>query len=259
MESPTDETTQDRGTAISNGSSRPLPASGAPLPLEPAETIRVLVADSRPLVLGALAHLIEQERPRMHLVGQAGSYTRALYLAERLQPDVVILSVFSDTLDPLVTVSSLVRMSRARVLLLKGMHDPVPVARLLSMGAAGVVIAEDPTEEIVRAVMQVHQAPRNVRGPAPVNGNGGAKPTRSPLDAVSRLTERERELIRVIVAKPSAKYLAIGAQMGISEHTVHNHLTSIYQKLNVVNRTDMLLYAVRHGLVDEGPPRESLN
>lgn len=255
MDSPLDEP-KDRGTSV-NGSSHTGADSGAPGPLEAVDAIRVLVADSRPLVLGALAELIERQAPHMRLVGQAGSYTRALYLTERLQPDVVLLSVFSDTLDPLVTVSSLVRMSRARVLLLKGMHDPVPVARLLSMGAAGVVIAEDPTEEIVRAVMQVHGSPRNTRAAPPANGY--AKPVRNHVDAVSRLTERERELIRVIVAKPSAKYLAIGAQMGISEHTVHNHLTSIYQKLNVVNRTDMLLYAVRHGLVDEGPQRDTLN
>ena len=255
MESSSDEPTEDRHTAL-NGNSHAVREPGTQ---KPTEGVRVLVADSRPLVLGALAQLIESEAPRMRLVGQAGSYTRALYLAERLQPDVVLLSVFSDTLDPLVTVSSLVRMSRARVLLMKGMHDPVPVARLLGMGAAGVLIAENPTDEIVRAILQVHQVQRTPAAAAHVNGNGGSRPSRSHADAVSRLTERERELIRVIVAKPSAKYLAIGAQMGISEHTVHNHLTSIYQKLNVVNRTDMLLYAVRHGLVDEPPPRDAMN
>ena len=74
-------------------------------------------------------------------------------------------------------------------------------------------------------------------------------------EGVSRLTDRERELIDVIVAHPSAKYLAIADRMGISEHTVHNHLTHIYQKLNVVNRTELLLYAMSRRLDGSRQPR----
>ncbi|MNM87303.1 Spore germination protein GerE [compost metagenome] len=66
---------------------------------------------------------------------------------------------------------------------------------------------------------------------------------------------RERELVRAIVGDPSAKYLCIAGRLGISEHTVHNHLSSIYQKLNLTNRIDLLMYAVRHGLTGgEEPP-----
>jgi hypothetical protein len=79
-------------------------------------------------VLGALAELIDRQRPRMEAIGSAGSYARALDLAEREQPDVILLSVFQDTLDALGTVAALLRVCSAKVLVLKGMHDPVPVA-----------------------------------------------------------------------------------------------------------------------------------
>jgi DNA-binding NarL/FixJ family response regulator len=218
-------------------------------------TIRVLIADSGPLVLGALAELIDRQRPRMETIGHAGSYARALYLAERDQPDVILLSVFQDTLDALGTVAAVLRICTAKVLLLKGMHDPVPVARLLRIGAAGVVIAEEPTESIVNAVVQVHEA-RDTRQPVvpefePIRPRPMARSLCTPSEGVSRLTGRERELIRVILDNPGAKYMVIGAQLGISEHTVHNHLSSIYHKLNLANRTDLLFYAVRNGLVDE--------
>jgi two-component system, NarL family, response regulator LiaR len=218
------------------------------------ETIRVVLADSRPLVLGALAELIDRQRPRMEAIGSASSYSRALYLAEREQPDVILLSVFQDTLDALGTVASVLRVCSARVLVLKGMHDPVPVARLLRVGAAGVVIAEEPAESIVNAVAQVHELRDGQPLPTAhwaVPMGTGRPSLRTPAEGVSRLTGRERELIRAIVDNPGAKYLVIGAQLGISEHTVHNHLSSIYHKLNLVNRTDLLFYAVRNGLVEQ--------
>ncbi|MNN75703.1 Spore germination protein GerE [compost metagenome] len=70
----------------------------------------------------------------------------------------------------------------------------------------------------------------------------------------ARLTLRERELIRAIVGEPSAKYVSIAGRLGISEHTVHNHLSNIYQKLDLINRIDLLMYAQKHGLNHEAPP-----
>jgi two-component system, NarL family, response regulator LiaR len=228
-----------------------------PPPVAATATIRVLLVDSRPLVLGALAELIDGRRPEMEAIGTASSYARAVYLAERDQPDVILLSVFQDTLDALGTVAAMLRVCNARVLVLKGMHDPVPVARLLRVGAAGFVSAEEPAESIANAVVQVHDTrdepvPAAAHWAIPVAP--AARSLRTLSEGVSRLTRRERELIRAIVDNPGAKYLVIGGQLGISEHTVHNHLSSIYHKLNLVNRTDLLFYAVWHGLVDQ-PPR----
>jgi len=217
-----------------------------------ASPIRVLPADSRPVPLRGLVQLIERQRPQMELVGQAASYAHALYLAESHQPDVVLLSLCQDPLDALEAVSALKRLCRGKVLLLKSKNDLLPMSRLLRMGAAGVAI-EEAGDAIVKAIHQVHQLPgpdqkhwfsriltAGVRASGPVH--------RGSADALSRLTSRERELIKVMVANPGAKYFAIGAQLGISEHTVHNHLTNIYQKLNLVTRSDLLVYAVRNGL-----------
>jgi two-component system, NarL family, response regulator LiaR len=219
------------------------------------ETIRVLLADSRPLVLGALEELIDRQRPGMEAVGSAGNYERALYLAQREQPDVILLTLFQDTPDVLGAVAAVLRVCNAKVLVLKGMHDPIPAARLLRIGVAGVVSAEAPAEAIVNAVAQVHEArdePASASARWSISIGPPRHSSRTAGEGVSRLTGRERELIRAVVENPGAKYLAIGAQLGISEHTVHNHLSSIYQKLNLVNRTDLLFYAVRHGLVE--PP-----
>ena len=67
----------------------------------------------------------------------------------------------------------------------------------------------------------------------------------------SQLTMRERELISQLVADPSANYRRIAERLHITEHTVRNHLTSIYGKLGVINRLELFVYAHRHGLREQ--------
>lgn len=220
--------------------------------------IQVLLTDSRPVVLKGLDDLINANKPVMEVAGQATDYATAIYLAEQLRPDVVVFSFFPDALDPLEVVAALVRVAKMKVLLLKGMHEAAPVARAIGMGARGIVLAEDPTESIVEAIIKVNA----VDGPPDKAWLGGLSrlaPRRyapRPQDnperlKLARLTMRERELIRTIVANPPAKYIVIGAKLGISEHTVHNHLSSIYHKLDLINRTDLLVYAVKHQIAGD--------
>lgn len=231
----------------------------------PARTkpIRVLLIDCRPLVLMGLHDLINAKKPRMEVSGQASTYANALDLADQLRPDVIFFSFFPDALDPLEVIAGLTQRAETKVLVLKGLYEAVPVARAIEAGARGVVLAEDPTESITRAIVKVHDHDVGLdrawtgglsgyaaTGHVPLNG--------SPEHAKqAQLTLRERELIRVIVRDPSAKYLSIAESLGISEHTVHNHLSSIYHKLNLINRIDLLIYALKHGLANNEEPLES--
>lgn len=231
----------------------------------PARTkpIRVMLIDCRPLVLMGLHDLINARKPRMEVSGQATTYANALDLADQLRPDVIFFSFFPDALDPLEVIAGLTRSAEMKVLVLKGLYEAVPVARAIEAGARGVVLAEDPTESITRAIVKVHHHDTGLdrawtgglsgyaaTGHMPLNGN--------PEHAKqAHLTLRESELIRTIVGSPSAKYMSIAGRLGISEHTVHNHLSSIYHKLNLINRIDLLIYALKHGLANNDEPPES--
>lgn len=223
--------------------------------------IRVMLIDCRPLVLMGLHDVIHAKRPRMEVGGQASTYTRALDLADQLNPEVIFFSFFPDALDPLEVITGLTRRAETKVLVLKGLYEAIPVAQALEAGARGIVLAEDPPESIIRAILQAHR--RNIgldrawfgglSGYA-ANGHIPLKGNREQAKQ-AQLTLRERELIRAIVGDPSAKYLSIAGRLGISEHTVHNHLSSIYHKLNLINRIDLLMYALKHGLNnDDDPP-----
>jgi NarL family two-component system response regulator LiaR len=222
-----------------------------------------MLIDCRPLVLMGLQDLINTRKPQMEVSGQATTYTKALDLADQLRPDVIFFSFFPDALNPLAVVAGLARSAEMKVLVLKSLYETVPVAQAIEAGARGVVLAEDPTESIIRAIIQVHHRDIGLDR-AWVGGLSDYAATgHIPLKCNSeqakqaRLTLREKELIRAIVGDPSAKYMCIAGRLGISEHTVHNHLSNIYQKLNLVNRIDLLIYAQKHGLTNNEEPPES--
>ncbi|MCO6056696.1 response regulator transcription factor [Pseudomonas sp. MOB-449] len=222
--------------------------------------IRVMLIDCRPLVLMGLHDLINGRKPRMEVSGQASTYAHALDLADQLRPNVIIFSFFPDALDPLEVISLLTRSADMKVLLLKGLYEAVPVGRAMDAGARGVVLAEDPTESIVQAIIKVHHRDIGLDrawagGLSGCTASGHVHLNTDPHQAKhAQLTSRERELIRAIVGDPSAKYMCIAGRLGISEHTVHNHLSSIYHKLNLINRVDLLMYALKHGLTGNGEP-----
>lgn len=224
-------------------------------------TTRVLLVDSWPILLNALTLLLDQYRPRLQVVGQASSLARAVELARHSRPDVILLSMWRDGIGLPGTLTALRRYGR--VIVLRGMHEQLPVSAVLELGAAGVVSAEQPAEVIVHAILKAGELPPYGTAwlPSAPGVNLVQESQRgSYAKRRSTLTARERELIGALVANPGAKYLVIAAQLGISEHTVHNHLSNIYQKLNVVNRNDLLVWAVRNGLgaeEDSDQPRLS--
>ncbi|MND89514.1 Spore germination protein GerE [compost metagenome] len=148
--------------------------------------------------------------------------------------------------------------------MLKGLYEAVPFVQAIEAGARGIVLAEDPTESIIQAIIKAHHHNSGLDR-AWVGGlSGYAASVHTPLRCnlerakQARLTLRERELIRAIVGDPSAKYVSIAGRLGISEHTVHNHLSNIYQKLDLINRIDLLMYALKHGLINNEEPPESI-
>jgi DNA-binding NarL/FixJ family response regulator len=223
--------------------------------------IRILVADSRPMVVRGLTELINARKPLMEVVAAAQDYARTIELSQSLRPDVILFSFFRDSIDAIEALATLIDRCRAKVLLVKGQDDLAPIGRAMEIGARGVVLAEDTSEAIVQAIVRVSRAavgPGTVwlgglaRLPMPTHGR--RTPQHDTQQMNGRLTGRERQLIRAIVDQPSAKYLTIGAMLGISEHTVHNHLTSIYRKLGLVNRIELLVYAIQHLTDPNGDP-----
>lgn len=224
------------------------------MPTPSPAPIRVMLVDDHRSVLWGLEKLIESNQPAMEVVGTAATHAEALALLERAQPDVVLLDMDLGTESGLDLIPELLARSRAQVLILTGVRDRSVHDKAVLAGARGVVLKEASADSILTALRKVHAGQiwldRESTGRIFVElsrrgGNDAVDPDRQ---RIATLTAREREIVAAIAANTGATAHAVAGQLHLSEHTLRNHLTSIYDKLGVSNRLELFAYALKHNL-----------
>lgn len=217
--------------------------------------IRVLLVDDHQTMLWGLEKLIEGEGSDMEVVGKATSGAEAVEMAAEIRPDVILLDSELGDESSIEAIPRLLASCKAKVLLLTEQRAAPVHDRAVLAGARGIVYKEDPAEVILRAIDRVHRGEiwldRVTTGRIfDELSRGGSRKRRDATDWASsaRLTTRERELVAELVQDPSANYGKIAAKLHITEHTVRNHLTSIYSKLRVQNRLELFVVASKNGL-----------
>jgi two-component system, NarL family, nitrate/nitrite response regulator NarL len=217
--------------------------------------IRVLLVDDHRTVLWGLEKLIESEGTGMVVAGKATSRAEAIEIAGQTRPDVIVLDSELGEQSGIDAIPELLSRSKGKVLLLTEQRDAQLHDRAVLAGARGIVCKEEPAETIVRAIEKVHKGEvwldRATTGRLlhELSQNGNSRRREQQDWATSaRLTTRERELVSELVQDPSANYTKIAAKLRITEHTVRNHLSSIYSKLRVQNRLELFVYASKNGL-----------
>lgn len=217
-------------------------------------SIRVMLVDDHRTVLWGLSKLIDGEKPRMEVVGTATNCTEAIDLANRTDPDVIVLDIDLGKQSGIDAIPAFVARDGTRVLVLTGVRDASLHDQAVLAGARGIVHKEDPPETILKAIEKIHEGElwldRVTTGRIFIELSRTGTTPRRDTDKAKRtqLTVRERELISQLVADPSANYRKIAERLHITEHTVRNHLTSIYGKLGVINRLELFVYAHQHGM-----------
>jgi DNA-binding NarL/FixJ family response regulator len=210
-----------------------------------AATVRILVVDDHAIFREGVKLLLQREAD-MQIVGEAAAADAALALAARDQPNVILLDLDLEGFDALDIVESLQAVApAARIVVLTGMRSPELQGRALRLGAKGFVLKEQSAELLVRAIRKV------VAGELWFDrGTVEEAVTRlmkGEADAPAvNLTARELEIVRLI--GEGLKNDAIGKRLFISEKTVRNHLTTIFEKVGVEDRLHLALYAYRRGL-----------
>jgi DNA-binding NarL/FixJ family response regulator len=221
--------------------------------MQPANPIRIQLLDDHSVVRSALRMLIENHAG-LTVVGEAADGAQALTLAEREQPDIVLLDLAlgeESGLDLLPRLRSVAE--QARVILLTGVRDPELHRRAVRQGAMGVVLKEQAAQVLLEAIEKVH-AGQVWLDPSMVASMLGelSRPhqaERAPDPEVAKiasLSERECEIVALLCQGMPNKQVA--NKLSISEVTVRYHLGHIYQKLGVDGRLELVIYAFRHGL-----------
>lgn len=214
--------------------------------------IRVMLIDDHQTMLWGLEKLIQGEAPRMEVVGIARNCEEALSEIGKSIPDVILLDLDLGGRSGLDLLPSLLSNSVSRVLILTGAREQAMLDSAVLGGAHGVLRKDASAEQLLKAIEKVHSGElwldhqmlgrvfREFTNPT------ATRKLVPEMKKKAALTVRELRIIQALVEQIGASNKEIAKQLFISEHTLRNHLTAIYQKLNVGNRLELYAYATKH-------------
>jgi len=220
--------------------------------------IRVFIIDDHRSILWGLERLIDSGAPRLQVAGTTTSCAEALKVLGTASPDVILLDIDLGDENGVKELPKLLGITNARILILTGVRDESLHDKAVLAGASGVVMKEAPADTILNAIEKVHEGQlwldRIATGRIffEFSRENAAQANNPERTKIASLTDREREIVAVAASHAGANAKSIAGILNISEHTLRNHLTSIYNKLDVANRLELFAYAHKHGLAKPG-------
>ena len=184
----------------------------------------------------------------MEVVGEAHTGEEAISLCLHEEPDVVLMDLSMPGIGGLsATRKILSLLPRTRVLILTVHTDDAHVFQGIKAGAQGYILKDCTPEELTRAIRTVHAGETIMSQDIARKTLTTFESIRSNTEITPNLTERELEVIKALAQGKSNKEIA--QALGISEKTVRNHASNIYNKLHIFDRTQAVIYAIRRGIV----------
>jgi DNA-binding NarL/FixJ family response regulator len=206
------------------------------------QVLKVLVADDHPLILQGLRRTLEA-CDDIEVVGEARSGTEVLPLVERRRPDVVVLDLHMPGMDGAACIAEIKRSSpEVKAIVLSASDQRASIESATNAGASAYVIKSVSSVDIPALIRQVAAGYTVFQAPSDSNDSSTSSAASEP-----GLTERELTILAAVAGGLTTK--AISGELWVSEHTVKFHLTNIYRKLGVSNRSGAVRYAYENGLV----------
>ena len=229
--------------------------SAQPSVLQPADRLRVFIAEDHRITLWGLTRLIESSKS-MQVVGTACSRAELLSNEAASLADVLLLDLDLAGENTAESLGNLRERCTGRVLVLTGTDDVEEHRSAMMKGAHGVLHKSEPAEMVLRAIEKVSEGQiwmnRTMLGEVfqRLTDTGRKDPPRSDpaAERMASLTPREREIVETMLSHSGAKQFAIAEKLVMSEHTLRNHLTTIYSKLQVRGRLELHVFASAHGV-----------
>ncbi|MGP4965862.1 response regulator [Glutamicibacter ardleyensis] len=214
--------------------------------------ISILLVDDDALIRAGLRAILTSDQ-QLSIIGEAENGVRAIELAGRLKPTVILMDIRMPQLDGLGAMETMVRQSpEAKVLILTTFGEEAYIDRAMSGGASGFLLKSSGPEELLGAVHAVAEgaaalSPRIARRVIDKVRGIDTASLHQAQALVQSLTAREREVLALVGA--SLTNAEIAARLVLTEATVKGHMTAIMLKLGARNRVDAALTAYRAGLV----------
>ena len=212
------------------------------------EIIRILIAEDHAMIREGLKQLLEME-PDIKVVAMAADGRQAVDAYVSMRPDVVLMDVNMPRMNGLEAIREIrEKDAEARVLMLTIHQDREYLFKALELGAMGYVLKDAESRVLVEAIRSIHSGQTYIHSSMARELITEFKRIKSGDDNPNQLSDRERDVLKLL-----AKGLVnreIANQLFISEKTVKNHISNIFRKLDVQDRTQAAVYALKHHLAE---------
>lgn len=211
-------------------------------------TIHVLIADDHHIVRRGLIFFLQTQKD-IEIVGEAKNGLEAVELASKLKPDVVLMDLVMPVMDGIEATAKIKNLNpNIEIMILTSFADQDHVIPAIEAGASGYQLKDIEPDDLVSSIRKLIGGENTLHPKATNMLINRMNQKNSPEDLITSLTLREKEVLAEIAKGKSNK--EIGAHLNITEKTVKTHVSNIFLKLNVSDRTQAALYAVKNGFVE---------
>jgi len=212
--------------------------------------IRILLADDHTVMRNGLRLLLERQ-PNLEVVGEASDGRETVRMAERVSPDVVVMDIAMPNLNGIEATRQITASRPEAAIVILSMHsDESYVVRALKAGARAYLLKDSAEGDLISAIHAISEG-KSFFSPAIsrilVEDYMRQLEQRHVEDTYELLTAREREILQLLAEGKTNKEVA--AILNLSVYTIETHRTHILQKLNLHNVPELILYAVRKGII----------
>ncbi|MFI8576432.1 response regulator [Rossellomorea aquimaris] len=207
--------------------------------------IRVLIADDHHVVRRGLVFFLKTQKD-LDIVGEAKDGAEAVRLAETLEPDIILMDLMMPVMDGIQATKEIKKNHPAiQILMLTSFSDQNHVIPAIEAGAAGYQLKDIEPDELVNSIRKLLSGENSLH-PKATNHLLTRISRKEPPHKIHELTKREKDVLIELTKGKSNKEIA--SSLYITEKTVKTHISNIFSKLEVTDRTQAALYAVKHQL-----------
>lgn len=210
--------------------------------------IRVLIADDHHVVRRGLLFFLKTQKD-IEVVGEAKNGIEAIALAESIQPDIILMDLVMPEMDGIQATKRIkAKLPQIQILMLTSFSDRDHVVPAMEAGAAGYQLKDIEPDELVLSIRRIMQGENTLHPEATSTLEMDRQQSENALHVLNPLTPREQDVLAELTKGKSNREIA--SSLFVTEKTVKTHISNIFTKLQVQDRTQAALYAVKHGLTE---------